>query len=56
MRWFFKIQTSSLDPSATLRAQLGESIPEELLDKACLGNGNKQRREIAYWLDALKWD
>ena len=46
----FQDPTSSLDPSATLRAQLEESIPEELLDKGMFWQRNKQRREIAIGL------
>ncbi len=46
----FQDPTSSLDPSATLRAQLEESIPEELLDKGMFWKRNKQRREIAIGL------
>lgn len=43
----FQDPTLSLDPSATLRAQLEESIPEELLDKGMFWQRNKQRTEIA---------
>nr|WP_297347808.1 oligopeptide/dipeptide ABC transporter ATP-binding protein [uncultured Glaciecola sp.] len=46
----FQDPTSALDPSATLRAQLEESIPEEFLDKGMFWQRNKQRREIAIGL------
>jgi len=46
----FQDPTSSLDPSATLRSQLEESIPKELLDKGMFWQRNKQRREIAIGL------
>lgn len=46
----FQDPTSSLDPSATLREQLEESIPSEFLDKGMFWQRNKQRREIAIGL------
>jgi cationic peptide transport system ATP-binding protein len=46
----FQDPSSSLDPSATLREQLEESIPEELLDKGMFWQRNKQRRDIAIGL------
>jgi cationic peptide transport system ATP-binding protein len=46
----FQDPTSALDPSATLRDQLEESIPAELLDKGMFWQKARQRREIAIGL------